>query len=260
MMVTALLATFALWVPHAGAAQSGDWVANVLGHVYSVETGKAIEAAEISLPELGISTLSNKQGHFVLKDVPAGASLARITHLGHGTIEWILNLEADRAHQLEVRMYVDAILMEPIRVEVKSGRWMDNIEGLRHRMRKGFGKYLTRREIERKPAGSTVTRLLRGMAGIRVNETEFGSTLSFRGGDAIGGFCLPALYVDGLPWQVSDLSGLDVFHGEDLEAIEVYKSGITAPVQYRASTCGTLLIWTRLGGRLKPVGGRPDRK
>ena len=157
-------------------------------------------------------------------------------------------------------MYVNAILMEPIRVEVKSGRWMDNIEGLRHRMRKGFGKYMTRREIERKPAGSSITQLLRGMAGVRVNETEFGSTLSFRGGDAIGGFCLPALYVDGLPWQVTDLSGLDVFRAEDLEAIEVYKSTITAPVRYQSSRCGTLLIWTRLGGRPKPSGGSPERR
>ena len=260
MKVTALLATFSLWVPHAGAAQSADSVAHVLGHVYSVETGKAIEGAEISLPALGISTLSNRQGHFVLKNVPAGANFARITHLGHGTIEWILDLEAGRAHQLEVRMYVDAILMEPIRVEVRSGRWMDNIEGLRHRMRKGFGEYLTRRELEQKPAGSSVTQLLRGMAGVRVNETEFGSTLSFRGGTSVGLFCLPELYVDGLPWKVTDLSGLDVFQASDLEAIEVYKSNITAPIQYRGGLCGVLLIWTRLGGRPKPVGGRPERR
>ncbi len=257
MKVTALLATCAFWVPHVVAAQSADSVGHVLGHVYSVETGKAIEGAEITLPSLGISVLSDRQGHFVLKNLPAGANLARINHLGHRTIEWILNLEAGRAHQLEVRMYVDAILMEPIRVEVKSGRWMDNIEGLRHRMRKGFGEYMTRREIEQEPSGSTVTQLLRGMPGIRVNQTEFGSTLSFRGGTSVGGFCVPALYVDGREWQITDLSGLDVFQASDLEAIEVYKSSITAPIQYRGGLCGTLLIWTRLGGRPKPSGGQP---
>ena len=252
MKVRALLAIGALWLPHAATAQAADSVGQVLGHIYSVETGQALVGAEIVLPALGISTLSDSQGHFTLKDVPAGPNFARASYLGHRAVEWILTVESGKPHQLEVRMYVEAIELTPILVKVRSGRWMENIEALRHRMRQGLGDYVTRREIEQRPQSWNITQLLRGIAGVRVTETSRGSTLFLRGGGTLGD-CLPTLYVDGREWQRDNFSGLDSFQASDLEAIEVYKSSITAPAQYRGGNCGTVIIWTRIGGR--PPGG-----
>lgn len=256
MRMAAILMVSMLSAPISAFAQVADSVGNVLGSVYSVETRQPLVGAEIVLPALGRSTLSDAEGHFSFRNVPAGPTFAHASYIGHHPLDWILYVEPDKALQVEVRMYVDAIKMVPIEVTVRSNRWRESIEGLRYRIRQGLGEYVTRREIEQKPRGWNVAQLLRGIPGVRITESRYGETVSLRGGGGLGdGSCPPTFYLDGREFR-GDLSSMNVFQSHDVEAIEVYRSSSTAPIQFRGGNCGTIILWTRLGGRPSgPPGG-----
>jgi hypothetical protein len=120
-------------------------------------------------------------------------------------------------------------------------------DGFEQRRSMGFGRFLTRTDIENR-RGTQTTDLLRGMPGIQLTPVGRGrgSTmqLSMRG---TAGLCSPAVWIDGIPLALGT-TGLDeVLNPGVLEAVEVYNSTTNAPIQYRSGTCGVLLFWTKRG-------------
>ena len=59
------------------------------------------------------------------------------------------------------------------------------------------------------------------------------------------GGCRPTLWVDGARLMTSE--GADhLIQAMDLEAVEVYHSS-TVPVEFGASSCGAIVVWTKRG-------------
>jgi outer membrane cobalamin receptor len=118
-------------------------------------------------------------------------------------------------------------------------------DGFEQRRAAGFGRFLTRKDIESRTASNT-TDLLRGMPGIQLTPVRRGrgpgQILQMRG---TAGLCQPAVWIDGVQ-LADDGAGLDAILAPGmLEAIEIYNSTSTAPSQYRTGMCGVVLFWTK---------------
>ena len=59
--------------------------------------------------------------------------------------------------------------------------------------------------------------------------------------------CPPSLFIDGLRATAEDLR---LTPTSNVEGIEIYRTQALVPVEYQGrSTCGAVLIWTRIGDR-----------
>ena len=145
---------------------------------------------------------------------------------------------------LRIELDRNAIPLRPVVVTERLS-WLP--DGFEQRRSTGFGRFMTRTDIENR-RGSRTTDLLRGMPGLQLTPVGRGrgstSLLQMRG---TSGLCTPAVWIDGIP-LADGTRGLDeVLNPGQLEAIEVYNSTTTAPIQYRTGNCGVLLFWTRRG-------------
>ena len=135
----------------------------------------------------------------------------------------------------------------PLRPVVVTERLSWLPEGFEQRRSAGFGRFLTRTDIENR-RGSKTSDLLRGLPGLQLAPVRrgrgTGSALMMRG---TGGLCSPAVWVDGIPLADDGASIDQVLTPTVLEAVEVYNSTSNAPVQYRTGTCGVVLFWTKRG-------------
>jgi hypothetical protein len=150
------------------------------------------------------------------------------------------------AEAVAVRMELDRNVI-PLRPVVVTERLNRLPDGFEQRRAAGFGRFLTRTDIENR-RGSNTTDLLRGMPGLSLTPVRrgrgSGSVIRMRGP---GGLCSPAVWIDGM--QLSD-GGQSVDHVLSpgvLEAVEVYNSTSNAPIQYRTGNCGVVLFWTKRG-------------
>lgn len=104
-----------------------------------------------------------------------------------------------------------------------------------------FGHYFTRDEI-RQSGKHHASELLRQTPGVTLSASRrFGYVVRFRGcRDA------PMIWLDGNRLPGAELD--DVTNGNDLAAMEVYRSPAGVPAQFLDRSnrgCGTILLWTR---------------
>lgn len=227
--------------------------ARLQGKVTDRETGAPIAEVAIILrmargaPQTGAEPaprLTNERGLFVFPAVRPGMYTIEISRIGYETLRDSLEVEADAELRMLVQMSVSAVELEPITVTawVRTGE----MGGFHDRRRAGLGTYITREDIEaRNPL--YVSDLLRATPGVRV------VPLASRGGGDVRlrGGCRPDVFVDGV--LTAGGLAIDDFLGvEDVEAIEVYR-GPETPAQFKAGSCGAVVVWTRVP---RPVPGK----
>ena len=112
------------------------------------------------------------------------------------------------------------------------------------RRARGFGKFVTRDEIERR-GGTHFVDLVRTVPSVSVRSARGRQEIRFS--HSMIGDCPPQYWVDGIPL---DRASADEFAPDNVEAIELYSSAATTPPQFNTQnlTCGTVVIWTRLPG------------
>ena len=145
---------------------------------------------------------------------------------------------------LRIELDRSVILLRPVIITERLS-WLP--DGFEQRRAAGFGRFLTRTDIENR-RGSNTTDLLRGMPGLQLTPMRrgrgTGSILQMRGP---GGLCSPAVWIDGIPLNDGGSSIDQLLNPSVLEAVEVYNSTSNAPIQYRTGTCGVVLFWTKRG-------------
>ena len=143
---------------------------------------------------------------------------------------------------VEIQLDRTAVPLRPVVVTERLNGLPDGFEA---RRAQGFGRFLTRKDIEAR-RGSQTSDILRGMPGLVLTPVRRGrgpgNTLSFRGP---AGLCQPAVWIDGV--FIAGASVDEILPPTTLEAIEVYNSTTTAPIQYRTGNCGVVLFWTKRG-------------
>lgn len=225
--------------------------ATLLAVVYDRETSKPVEGVNITIPALGLGTLTTPVGQARLASIPAGRQEVEVGMLGYETQRFTLDFEAGDVERLEVVLETAPVALEG--VEVTAERQVRSLAdaGFYQRQRMGFGSHLDRAEIQRRASGGAeMSSVFRGVSGVRVQMSRSGMGHYLQSSRA-GQRCNMEIFVDGA--RVGGLGeGVDIdrlVRAQDVEAVEVYGGPSEVPIQYRSqrSSCGAVLIWTRTG-------------
>jgi hypothetical protein len=250
----------------------------IFGVVRDSETGRPVEAVEVSIQDTPHRVITNSNGFYAIPEVEPGIHVLDIAHLGYADREIVVRVDAAGAYQVDVTLEVDAIPIEGITVTVLPPRLFGDMVDLHRRMEMGFGDFIVRQELEQR--GGTLASILQGRSGVTVvtGPSRAGEKFivlrraidlvqrSPNSDDNVTGnnppadlqFCFPAVWVDGARWSRPRSGGVGhdpvdftQFVTMDIEAVEVYRGAGSVPGEFGGgdAACGAVVIWSRRGGR-----------
>ena len=246
------------------------------GVVVFDSTRAPIIGAEVAVPDLAKSVLTDATGSFRLTGIPAGEHQIVVRRMGYGAADTRLTFRGNET--LERRIVLGrAIVLEPVVVAEHSvDRAMASFEENR---RIGLGHFMTRAQLaklEGVSLGSILEQLpgatiIRGNGGAWVRSSRsFGFAAippdpfdAFQGAPPAA--CYSQVYLDNTlvfagrveeepgsrggsgqkHWE--PLFNLNSINPAQIEAIEFYASPAETPLKYSGmeSHCGVVVIWTR---------------
>jgi hypothetical protein len=222
-----------------------------------------------------LSRLTDENGEFEFRASEAGYYRLTGTHLGYReTVSGFVNLRAGEEVELEFRMAVEAILLEPITVTASPRPWYEHMkapalweyyERSEYLEPLGRGRFLGPEKI-RELQGMPVTMAVATVPGMQAVASETSGArfhlLGRRGCDAL--FFLNGMqvrlrpppsredpddvdFVPGpapLEWFLDDFVSMS-----DVEAIEVYRGPSELPGEFHGhsgnANCGAVVVWTK---------------
>ena len=221
-----------------------------------IETNLPIAGAEVVLlpggRREGTRTLTDSLGSFRFSLPGGGRYRLSVSHPAFYPYETEgLEVGREEAVSVEIRLGRNVLPLDPLVVVARTNTTLAGFH--ERRTTGGFGTYLTREEIQARGTTRT-TDLLRGLPGIRIQFVRWGVGPTIEMQSSFGP-CEPTIFVDGVQAPQLSSSSLNDFLLVDLiEGVEVYSSFSSAPAQYTSGICGSILFWTRRGGR---EGGEP---
>ena len=141
----------------------------------------------------------------------------------------------------------------PIAPVIASAKIRDRLSDYRDRARKGvYGRFITREDIDKRGAYN-LSHVLRFTPEVRIERVRDGAFTS----DGVfmrsfGDLCVPSVYLDGIQVPTGLTFDIDaLISAEAVEGIEVYRSSLTAPMEFRMPAfggpdlCGVIAVWSR---------------
>jgi hypothetical protein len=255
------------------------------GIVVTDSTRAPIVGAEVSLPDLGKSVVTDARGEFRLSGIPAGEQRVIVRRLGYGAADTRVTFQNNETVERRV-VLGRAVMLEPVTIsETPFERAMESFE---QNKRVGLGHFMTRAEIAKfdgmklagvlgqipgvelvagRGASAWVTsrRAPRplcppGLVGTPDNPTTAGQCLMSHGyyipyrDEADRGVkiaCYAQVWLDGALVngikEPTEPFDINEIAPERIEAMEFYTGAAETPLKYSrmGSACGVLVIWTR---------------
>lgn len=240
---------FALVVSLIATTSLGAQAPRSLVGLVRDSSGHGIPGAEVRARGNVVVAITNDSGRFHVAQMPIGARGVFVRRLGFApqrspiqasassSIDSVVVVLVAVAHPLAAVAVVDP--HDSLSRKVLAEFW--------DRRARGFGKFVTREEIERKGASRFVD-VVRSVSSVSIMNYLGRQEIRFRGG-AIGSTrdCPPQYWMDGIPLERGSAEEISP---ENVEAIELYASPATTPPQFntRSTTCGTVVVWSRLPG------------
>ena len=225
----------------------------IFGKVLDATTGQPVAEATVeALRENNRPAgrvRSQADGTFVL-EIQAGSYRLQAARVGYQTTtSQPMTIEMREQIQLDLRISTSEVLLDPLTVTTRTAPpRIPSLErnGFYERERQGIGAFLTREEIVRRNP-LNVTDIFRGVSGIRVvpaGGTRYVITMIRSGRE-----CVPRMFLDNMPMSAAEMETM--LRPEHIAAIEVYRGASEIPARYggNRSSCGVVLIWTRIGDR-----------
>jgi hypothetical protein len=226
-----------------GGAREARGQPGALRGVVADSSGAPVDAADVAIVALHRLAKTDEQGRFVLAGLPLEEVEVSVRRLGY----------APRSVRVKVAGVNDSTsitlnaLPEVLAgMSASSQRARLEIEQFYRRRARGPGTFFTREDIEERHE-SSMSNLLRTAPGIQVVRGPTGNAIRFVSAGARRG-CLPLIWLDG---QKAPGMEVDQIPLSDVEGIELYQGASTTPTQFwqnTATTCGTIVVWTRLPG------------
>lgn len=254
---TAFLAT-ALARPATLSSQS------IVGTVTERSSGTAIMGAAVILHDakrtVKGAVTSNAEGTYSIVVPSAGSYYLSVQKSGLTSIETeMFKISSDSVHIMNIEAGVAAPQLTPVTVIAKatvntSGPNKHKYDQFLLRKSLGMGTFLTREQIEAKPATQTY-QLFQNIPGLKISQN--GTQWIIRsqrcpaklptGGpppdmdfDIPG---LPILFIDG--FRVRGLGTLSTLNPSEIEAIEVYQGAAQLPAEAKGNACAAIFVWTK---------------
>ena len=239
--LTAFASTFAAPVL---AAQTPT--GSVAGTVIDAD-GRGIPEVEIIIVETKTSIRSDSVGKFLLASLNAGDRELRVRRLAYAPVEVTVHVEPKDTIDVTITLTVVAQTLNAVLVheDVAHVRIMRQFE---ERRKRGFGHFITRREIEdRHPL--LLSDMMRRVPGTLLAPAAGGRSVLRFSRALIGGSrdCPPQYWVDGV--MVYGFN-IDDIMPSDIEGIELYSGASVIPPEFNnprsTVACGLVVIWTRV--------------
>lgn len=273
------LTTIALSATFRAAPLSAQ-KASIGGTVLSDPSEQRLANAEIVINGLNRSTRSDSAGNFLFTGLPAGKHQVVVRLVGYLSSTMEISVRATQSFDADFMIRPLATTLEKFDVKGKAkpdaGSW--KLAEFEERRTVGFGTYVTKEEFEKeggRPPSSILRSKLAGIKVIQVNGQSFLATS--RGGGVQGAqraqrsglsrlpnACYMQVVVDGIVrWDGSGADGRgprpEMFNIDELSAREIigleFYTTANTPAQYNGTRgldslgCGTVIIWTKGGGR-----------
>jgi hypothetical protein len=198
----------------------------------------------------GTAVVTKDDGTFNLEKVPTGTQLIIVRRLGYEVARVNVNVTSRQPTELRVTLGPAVNVLDPVLVTARANYALEK-DGFVARQRSGWGKYITRDQIQKRNPYQ-ITDMLREVPGIRISRGIGGATVvderprAILSGGRPTGAC-PRFYVDGYLWPITEPGDIDMYVSpNDVLGVEVYKPN-EAPPQYRGvdDNCIVMLVWTR---------------
>lgn len=223
--------------------------ARIVGRLVDRRTEEAIASAVVEVGGTDRQRQTSENGSFVFESVPPGEYDLRIHHVRYGDRTSRLEVPAERAVNVTIRLAPRALEVEPVRVTVEPrAPSLADAEFYQRRRRAeklGWGEFLTEEDIEAR--GSELSHVVGSIPGLSANR-GFIYFQEYRMG--IDGTCPPTVYLDGHKVDVHSPSGLNSLAvPAEIAGIEAYDSPASTPGRWvdSDSRCGVIAIWTEFG-------------
>lgn len=205
----------------------------------SDENGEPLAGVSILVKGTQVGTVSDIDGTFNLRGIPANAQTLVISFIGMETIE------IPAQPTVNVVLYPDSEALEEAVVTIAYG-------AAKRSTLTGAIASVNAEKLENRPTSSVTSALEGSVTGVQVNST-YGSpgddpSIRIRGIGTINGSSTPLYVLDGVPYSgnISDLNP------SDIESMTVLKDAASAALYGNRASNGVILITTKKGtqGRL----------
>lgn len=173
--------------------------------------------------------------------LPHGVRQVLFRAIGYQPILVRAYLVADDTLEIELAMKKSVQELAPL--EVTASAVPVGLDGFEERRRAGFGTFIDWTSL-RKEEHRRTTDLFYGLPGVRVQYDGHGRAYLVSTRIRPGTTCSMRLLLNGTPIATRDI---DSWRIENLDAIEVYRSGAEAPIEFGGTggMCGTVILWSR---------------
>lgn len=234
------VATVSLGFATASVAQSAGGVLS--GVVLAENSSALVGGAIVEIRAHGLRALSDSSGAFRIGGIPPGEHRVDLRALGYSAVAITVRIANDTTSV--VRIALVPVPLPTLDVESGLRRGDERMRGFHDRRSAGFGRFVTREDIERRNVTDT-KELLRGMPGVRLvgERVQMSSSASTPR-------CLVQYFVDAIHITGAQFDFLRQFRPRDIEGIEVYRGPAETPPEFSrgGAQCGVVAIWTRTPG------------
>jgi hypothetical protein len=222
--------------PDRAAAAPLTGTASVEGVVRGVG-GLPLGEAQVRVLGAQGAAVSDARGRFSLSDLPSGTQVLEVRRIGYLLAQQPVELRGGRTVTQDVQLR-RIVTLDSMRVLAQRSRYS---EFAFNRKANHFGKFFTADSIEKRHPWYA-SDLFRMLPGFRVSGFGLDAVVSSsRGVTSIsGGQCAANVVIDGMAGQEINL--ISPF---DIGAMEIYRPGEPAPVQYSRGNCGVIVIWSK---------------
>ncbi|MBA3645220.1 MAG: carboxypeptidase regulatory-like domain-containing protein [Gemmatimonadaceae bacterium] len=237
-----------LYISRSDTAGTHVGRASVTGKV-TYAGGQPATGSHVEILGTKAAAVVDERGEFILSGAPSGTQMLLVRHLGWEPREFPVDLSSSQPRRVAVQLKKFVPVMDKVVVTARAERALENA-GFSSRQKSGMGHYITAADIERRNARQ-LSDVFRTIPGVTVEQRGFESVItSTRAGSLNGQDCV-SYFVDGLLFQAIGGNASDFVNPSEVAGIEVYQSSQVPPqfTSANGSSCLTIVIWTKHGGR-----------
>ena len=212
-----------------------------LSGVVRSETGQPLAGVKLRVWGTNATATTASDGSFTLARLPAGSETLEARYVSYAPTHMSVDLASDETRTVAMTLSDHTNVLEPITVYGKQSAFARDLTGFYQRRREGWGRFMTRAQIEQRTA-IQFTDLVNAMPGIRVVPTG-GTGYSIV--SSTNQACRPDIYLDGTRMHDPDNVN-DFIMPNNVYGIEVYGTTMETPPEFRQGHggCGSVVVWT----------------
>ena len=225
----------------------------LLGTVTDALSDAPVTSAAVSLMGRSREVQTNRQGGFLLDDVPVGVYELSVRHLGYAPLRHMANVARGATTEVQIGLVPSPLEMEPLVATAVRLRRLE-IKGFYERKRwselLGLGTFFTVADIERRNPRIISDMIMQEASIRRVCDRDLSSRSCrlYTTRLATGGLprCPMLIYLDGV--RINEEGQADLWVSPvEISGVEVFKGAASLPAEFTGpgSRCGVVAIWTK---------------